>query len=225
MLEGWVGPMTTPAHPSRYATVTIPARRPGPPCARPGCRHGAWFAIHHVPVCSSECADQIARMDAVTRARLPVARAVRWHRQGHAPWTLVIASGGRDHDFLRAWWWMGQGIVARGGSSGWLARWRGEHADILTDTGLFTFLRRLVRRGATELRPWRIAGWSWEHGESAPPWTDIALPQEPIALAKRLVQAANRVVRRRERVRALRARYRQRGTSHDGTTAHAARVA
>jgi hypothetical protein len=98
--------------------------------------------------------------------------------------------------------------------------------DILTDTGLFRFLRYLVRKGATELRPWRIAGWSWERGESGtPPWTDIALPQEPTALARAIVRRVCGQVRARERVRALRARQRQRGTTQESTAAQASRVA
>jgi hypothetical protein len=106
-----------------------------------------------------------------------------------------------------------------------MGRWVGADTDVLTDAGLFVFLRRLVRRGATELRPWRIAGWAWERGEGAPPWTEIELPQEPTSLARSVVQAMRVAVRRRERIRALRARYRQRGVSHDGTSDHAARVA
>lgn len=225
MLQAASDTMSTPATGTVVrprATVTIPAMRRGPVCARRGCHYSAWFAIHHVPVCSSQCAEALS-VDATT-ARPPVVRAVRWTPTGTVPWTLVIASAGREHDWLNAWWWAGRGS---GGvrEAGHTCSYRVRNVDILTDAGLFAFLRRLVRQGATELRPWRIAAWAWERGESAPPWVDITLPQEPTALARALVRAANARTRRRERQRALRARYRQRGTSHDGTTDQAARVA
>jgi hypothetical protein len=97
--------------------------------------------------------------------------------------------------------------------------------DVLTDAGLFVLLRSLVRGGAVELRSWRIASWSWEQGDAPPPWTDVALPQQPVTFARKLCRAATLSVKRREQVRALRARHRQRGVSQDGTADQAARVA
>ena len=193
-------------------TVALPAVRRGPVCARAGCRWTAWFSVHHVPVCSSACAQALA--DAPPAQA--VVRSVRWQS-----WTLVVATRGRSHHRLQAWWWRA-GVRQAGRRE--TARTR--RMDIATDAGLFQFLRYLVRKGATELRPWRIAGWAWERGEvDTPPWVDVALPQEPTSLAHAIVRVTRSRVRARERARALRGRYRQRGVSQESTTAQASRVA
>lgn len=205
---------------ARVATATAPVTRSlthwGPRCARRGCYYPAWFAIHHVPVCSSRCAERIAAEPPVVPRELPtfapVVRAVRWTYAG-APWTLVIASCGHRDQHLRAWWWRGRGT--RVGS---LIRTRPRNVDILTTAGLFAFVRRLVAAGATELRPYRLT-------HSTPPWADVALTGGPEACARRTARRAKAAVRRAEQVAALRARYRQRGVIQDGTRAHAARVA
>jgi hypothetical protein len=157
-------------------------------------------------VCSSACAEALA---AEGSRYAPVVRAVRWQA-----WTLVVASTGRRHDRVTAWWWC-RGVNHTAGK-----RETARSVDVLTDAGLFEFLRYLVRKGATELRPWRMAG-----SVDAPPWVDVDLPQDPVVLARGIVTRYRLLVRQRERHRALRARYRQRGVSQDGTRDQASRVA
>lgn len=188
------------------AVVFLPVVRRGPTCARVGCRWTAWFVVHHVPVCSSACAERIAVEP--WEGMEPVVRAVRW-----GAWTLVVASRGRRHDRLAAYWWVGDGV--RGGRR---VLARGVRVDVVTDAGLWAVVRRLVELGASELRPMLVAAWPAKAGRvERAPWLDVELPQEPLTLARAMVRAARVHVRQAERRRVVRACYRQRGVSHPRT--------
>jgi len=164
--------------------------------------------IHHVAVCSSRCAELLADgapARGATHDTPSWPRVARAVRASSSPLTLVIVSAGGRGVTLRCWWWAGRHCgstrIARTSSR-----------DVRTDAGLVNALRALVLTTRDELLRELLIDRRWH---------DVPICRDPVAVLRRLRTQTYR----RAKQQALRARYRQRGQSQDGTADQASRVA
>jgi len=211
----------TPRPPGAQATPGGHRPRVGA-CSRAGCQRGAWFVVHHVAVCSSACAEKLAAGAPARGARAPTPDARTWPQVARAvratssDLTLAVISSRGRGTALHCWWWVGPFWIRTALVCRTAAR------DVTTDAGLFAVLRALVRKtNDAQLRGLRIAAGGVELDASSAPWHDIVALRDPLSRVRQLQRRAYQ----RARLSALRARYRQRGVSQDGTADQPARVA